>query len=256
MGEQPPYPYISDISDDLIAIHNEVKTFSVFINNASQRKYADNHLPLSRATFQKLHGESIALHKAIFDICSIGWAHIAGITLRSLYDILITLYLVGETDHEYRAFKYFYWEFIKDGDFKDKDEFDKGYLLLSDTDKTRITQYIKEGKKRNYWFNPEYNSPSDAINRTVGNDKNDVGIYHVLSGISHGGHIGIGFFRDEHDELQLQPKSNPKSAKLVVASSISKILGICRLRIQFEMPELSQIYEEIYAKFLKAKDSL
>jgi Family of unknown function (DUF5677) len=243
-------PYISDILPELLILNDEILKLCELIINISSENYNEKNFPLSRGVFERLHYEAISMHKGIIEICSFGRSNLAGILLRTPYDLLITLYVIAEKDNEYRAFKYLFWELLKNEISEETAGYSKAIAHLSDKDKSRAIEYIDKRDYRNYWFNPDFNAPTDVIKKRATATNDLFSLYRMLSNISHGGYMGIKVFKDNDDKPNINPISSPKSANLVVLTSGRLLLEICHLRIQYEALGIDSVYSKIMSKYI------
>ncbi len=253
-----------DIPPALLLFHKKVVAFSEFLQQAAETKYNSAKMrPISHQATFRIHSWAIVLHKAIRDNCLIGWAQVSGVLLRALLDCFINIGLIGEKDHDLRAFSFFYhYQLSRQNDTSiRKDERDRmrteiqpGWDLLEKDDQTRIHGLISAGKLGGgYWYSHEFRSPADVLKRRATTPDIRTA-YNYLSGASHGGHVSSNLFLDEPDDYTIEPLKNPKSAALAIAYSSRFLLEICRVRVHHEIPELQDEVEGLVKEILGLKE--
>lgn len=172
-----------------------------------------------------------------------------------MLDVLATMLVIRDTDHEYRAFKYLYFHYIKtyckqesstDEKLMAWDILQKGLRVENDIDlEKRIKEFMENKQIGLYWYCPEYKNPSDVFNKLTAQNSGLVDIYKMYSGPVHSGNIGISLHLDEPDKIDIKPRSNPKSARLAVLQSCRLLLETNLLRNEFEKLGLREIYYKL-----------
>ncbi len=253
-----------DIPPALLLFHKNVVAFSEFLQQAAEKKYNSAKMrPISHGATFRIHSWAIVLHKAIRDNCLIGWAQVSGVLLRALLDCFINIGLIGEKDHDLRAFSFFYHYELsrlrdtsirKDERDRTRTEIQPGLDRLEKDDQTRILDLISAGKLGGaYWYSHEFRSPADVLKR-ITTEPDIRTAYNYLSGASHGGHVSSNLFLDEPDNYPIEPLKNPKSAALAIAYSSRFLLEICRVRVHHEIPELQDVVEGLVKEILGLKE--
>lgn len=248
-----------DIPKELLEFHNKLLAFSEFLQIEGEKKYAGVKMrPISHGAAFRIHTGAIVLHKAILDNCFIGWAQVTAVLLRSLLDSLINIGLIGEKDHDLRAFFFFYhYQLSKlmDSSVPKEEkailwaEMKLGLNLLNSEDQKKINDMIASNKVGGaYWFSFEYRSPSEVIVKIMNPQIRTS--YNFLSGAAHGGHVTSNLFLDEPDKHGIDPRRNPKSAALAVIYSCRFLLEICRVRVYHEQPEGRGAIGDLVKEFL------
>ncbi len=107
-----------------------------------------------------------------------------------------------------------------------------------------------------YWFNPEYNSPIVILRKLTEQSFGLDWMYKVYSAASHGGHVASNIFLEQPDEIDINPRSNPKGAKLAVIASCRYLLYICILRNKFEHLGLGKEYSKLWKQLNSFKSQI
>lgn len=253
-----------DIPPTLLLFHKKVVAFSEFLQQAAENKYSSaKKRRFSHGATFRIHSWAIVLHKAIRDNCLIGWAQVSGVLLRALLDCSINIGLIGEKDHDLRAFCFLYHDQLsrrrdtsirKDERDRMRTEIQQGLDRLEKDDQKRILDLISANKLGSaYWYSHEFRSPADVLKR-IATTPEICTAYKYLSGASHGGHVTSNLFLDEPDDYTIEPLKNPKSAVLAIAYSSRLLLEICRVRVHYEILELQDVVEELSNELLGLKE--
>lgn len=247
-----------DIPKQLLDFHTKIVAFSEFLQEEGEKKFAGVKMrPISHGATFRIHTWAIVLHKAVRDNCLIGWAQVTGVLLRSLLDCVINIGLIGEKDHDLRAFCFFYhYQLSRLVDSSvpkiEKEalrkEMQAGLDLLTKPDQAIVERLIATKKAGGpYWFSYEYRSPSEVIKAIMNPQIRTA--YGFLSGAAHGGHVTSNLFLDAPDTPGIDPRKNPKSAALAVIYSCRFLLEICHVRVHHEQPEGKGAIDDLKKEF-------
>ncbi|MFH1367694.1 MAG: DUF5677 domain-containing protein [Elusimicrobiota bacterium] len=245
--------------------HGRVVGFSRYINLVSKLKdkYIKNNR-LSRGAFFKLHAWQIVLHKAILSLCEEGWAQTSGILSRTMLDTMATMLVIGEKEHEYRAFKYYAFEDLKiinsgsvsdDERSKIEDNLEITIKELTPEDRSKVKDYIEGKKYGNYWFCPDYTNINSVFDKLTEKESDLYFKYRLYSGVSHGSHVGTNIGLDQPDTIGIDPQPNKESSKRAIYDSSRLLLETCLIRNEFEKLGQRDVYYYLLEEYLKFKDS-
>lgn len=259
------------VLDNLIQIHEDLIEFGSKIQKESVRKFEEReHIESNvHAVFHKVIAYAITLHRAVLLLCREGWTHITPILLRTILDCSANCLAIIHNQHpEYMAFKYFYYEnirILKDNNYPNKInkmniiKIEKG---LSDIRNIKarekaedfLRSILKKEKIGIFWFKPEEKSYSSII-RKYGNDKLKY-IYGILSMAIHGSHLGLFFFKDNPDDININPSENPKKTNIAVLTSCRLLLELLNIRIVYENLRFGDEYNSFVERILSFENEL
>jgi len=250
------------ILENIIKLHEDLIEFSSKLQAASANKMHDeSHIEANVYTaFYKIIAYAVTLHRAILSFCEAGWTHISAILLRTIMECSANcLAIINNEFPEYMAFKYLYhpyFQFFRDDGYpenkreKAKIDIEQGIDNLKDEIvKQKARHYIDSDRIDIFWFRPEERGVSAIINN-YGSDELKY-VYGTYSMSAHAGHLGMFLFKDNPDEININPSENPRKTKLALIESCKWLLELLYIRNVFEDlgfdSEFSDFFERIEA---------
>ncbi len=222
--------------------HEIALNLSVKCQEQSAEKPKTQPGDIIRSALGIIHHDALIQHRAIKVVVLEGWSS-AGIGMvRTSLDLLVSAYaILNSSDLYLSAFRYFFSSHralsrdqSNDSEFRSwhrKDLADR-IAQLPEKDREPAKNFLKE-PDRSYWFAPEWPNPSAVLEKhgLPGYDS----VYRQISAGAHGGFLGLRVFRDESDEININPRL-PVGYKgfAVMIASTRIIFELCRLRIDHE----------------------
>jgi hypothetical protein len=249
------------LSVDLATKHNVVVAYGVHIHKDAEAKHAKTgNAPLSHEALSNLHRTAIVNHRAVRALCEAGWTPTTPTMIRTLLDILVSVYAVTykPADSEYMGFKYLSHSFIEvmsDPDSApdlvtaDTAEVDKGKSRLAPADIKRADALIASYKVKTppYWYWPEFPSPGVAIDQRMPRNRD---LWRRFCGSTHGAFIESLLFGDAPDNAGIDPEENPISTCHAIVASSRLLLDISFKRGHFEGVTDEDEYKHIVRTFI------
>jgi hypothetical protein len=249
------------IPENISKLHKDLIEFSSEMQAASAKKM-ENESRIGAnvyAAFYKIIAYGVTLHRAILSLCEAGWTHISAILLRTILECSANcLAIVNNEFPEYMAFKYLYHPYLQifrdDGYPDDKREkakidIEQGIKNLKDeTIKRKATQYINLNKINVFWFNPEEKGVSTIINNY--GDSELKFTYGALSMSAHAGHLGMFLFKNNSDDIDINPTENPRKTKGALVASCRWLLELLRIRNVYEELGFDSEYKQFLERIL------
>ncbi len=220
-----------------------------------------NHIGANVYTvFYKGIANAITLHRALLTLCESGWTQVTAILLRTIMECSANcLAIINNQFPEYMAFKYIYhpWiQIIRDDNYpknirdKAKTDLDQGIENLKDEAlKKKAIDYAFSEKLNIFWFKPEESGVSSII-KEYGSDELKF-VYGSLSMSAHAGHLGMNLFKDDSDDIGIDPSDNPKKNKLSLLLSCRLLLELLYIRNVAEKLGYDSKYHEFLDKILE-----
>ncbi|MDD4183192.1 MAG: DUF5677 domain-containing protein [Candidatus Omnitrophica bacterium] len=253
--------------------YNKVFNFTIKTNKASFEKYnppshlANNSI-LSRGCLYVIGERAVILHRSVFSLCEDGWVSVTPVILRSLLECFTNSVAIVNKDSEYMAFKYYAHDFLNSLLDQDFDNYTKEFNTkqidfqlqrLNQQDRDRAEKYksefMKNGKPRNYWYKPEYESVGDIFKVCNDKDSEWYKVYKNLSMSIHSSFIGSNIFKDQPDKKDINPREDLESTMLALVSSSRSLLEITNVRQQFEKLNLDSEVNQLIAELLTLNES-
>lgn len=245
-------------------LHEEIISFGSEMQSKSSIKLEqESHIPNNvQAFFYKINAYGIILHRAIKTLCESGWTHVTPCLLRTIMECSANcLAIINNEYPEYMAFKYFYKEYVKilrdertSDPLKEKNLIDinQGIEHIADlTAKEKANRFVAEGNVNRFWFKPEEAGVSNIIEDY--GSRNLIGLYGDLSMSVHAGHLGLFLFKDDPDDIEINPCENPRGTKLVIPLSCRLLLELLLIRNSYEKLGLDSEYERLYERLMSFK---
>jgi len=242
----------------IIGIHKDLVKFYSEVQESSETKRGNEHHieDIVYVAIDKLMADAVNIHQAILTLCDGGWAHIAPILLRTMMECIANcLAIINNKPPEYMAFKYCCrssFQISKDNTFPEnrrrnaKETIKQWINMLKDKKaKQKAVQYIESGKLYRFWFCPEESGVSAILDKYGSNDLKFV--YGGLSISTHAGYLGLSLFKDNPDDITINPIVNPIKTKSSLVISCRLLLELLFIRNDYE--KLGHDFE--YNKFLE-----
>jgi len=209
--------------------------------------------------FYKSMAYAITPHRAMKSLCEDGWAHVSPNLLRTLLEASANCLAVVKNEYpEYMAFKYLYHQYIESmrdnrtsEELKEKarKEIEMGLKKISNKEEiSKAEEFISRDRIYIFWFQPEKNGVGAIINEYGGEDMRF--IYKILSMSVHAGHFGLFFFREDSDDINIEPSENPKKAEIVLMASNRYLLEFFNIRNQSEGLGFDSEYQDFLNRIL------
>jgi hypothetical protein len=253
------------VYEDILQLHEDLVDFGSTIQSVSAKKMEnESHVEANVYTaFYKIFANAITLHRSILSLCEAGWTHITAILVRTILECSANcLAIVNNELPEYMAFKFLYHPFIqivKDTKFpeekrgKAKIELEQGINNLKDkTIRQKATEFKNIDKLDVFWFKPEENGVSSIIDKYGGGELKF--LYGSLSMSTHAGHLGMFLFKDNSDDININPVENPEKTKLVLLLSCRLLLELFYIRIVYEELDFITDYDNFFKRILAFED--
>lgn len=250
-----------EINEKIIQLHEDLIGFGSEIQAKSAKEMeGKNHISENiYIVFYKSMANAITLHRAIKSLCEDGWAHVSPILLRTLLESSANcLAVVNHKFSEYMAFKYLYHPSIaslRDNRISENlkeeanREIEQGISKISNQEEVEEARKLISNKKSYiFWFQPEKNTVSSIIDEYGGEDMKY--IYKIFSTSVHAGHFGMFFFRENSDDININPSENPKKAEIALMSSNRYLLEFFYIRNQSEDLGFESKYKEFLDRIL------
>jgi len=238
-AEKKGHPWPLD--DELHKLHEIVIHYSIEVQRSSARlQEARPHV--SYLALANLQMRAITIHRSIRTLCEAGWTPVTVILIRTLLDIYVNCLGIAivQEDSEFMAFRFLFafqlgrvndTTLPKEVRRRHLAEIEQAILKLPSGDQARATALLSDSTRKNYWFQPEFSSPSELLKRTEGEMPF---LYRTFSGSAHGGIVGLSLLDDDPDKPDINPKNHPRTTALAIAGSSRLLLEISFLRDQIE----------------------
>jgi hypothetical protein len=247
-GKGPPWI----VGEELAHLHDAAIDYAVTVHQrATEINLHDPHI--SYQALAILHMRAVTIHRAILNLCELGWTPVASILIRTLLDLyanVIAIGMVPENVH-FMAFRYLCHHQLvrlhdttvsKEQRAQITKEMEIALPGLPREDAERVRLLLKEYPRKNYWYQPEFASPSAILGQTKGEM---AFIYRAFSGSVHGGVVGLGFLDGKPDEFDINPREHPRRTPLAIAMSSRLLLEITLLRDGSEDTKQGEMYSHI-----------
>jgi hypothetical protein len=256
------HPNYLQAMPQVLAIHQEAADFAVFVNeeiataNGGVLRY-----PLCGTALYSTAADQLSLHRAIRDLCDHGWAAETLVLVRTMLDIYLSVLVLVERESEadFRGVKYTHG-FLKAIYINKnstpaeranaKEQILEVIARAPAGIKEQLKSYFFKETLGAYWYCPDYNRPSDILSKlSTGN----MGIlYDYFSGAVHGSYMGLRILKDKPDEINPNPRADPRAQNLSLSISTRLLLESTYLRDLFENAASARsIEEEIVARLTK-----
>jgi uncharacterized protein DUF5677 len=241
----PPW----SISKELENLHDAAIEYAVKVHRiATEMQVKDPHI--SYQALAILHMRAVTIHRAIRDLCELGWTPVTSILIRTLLDLyanVVAIAIVPE-NVQFMAFRYLTHHRLarlndttvnKEEKGKIRTEAEAALSQIPKTDAERIRKLLDDYPRKGYWYQPEFASPTSLLNQTKGEM---AFIYRVFSGSVHGGMVGLGFLDDDPDEFDINHREHPRRTPLAIAMSSRLLLETTFLRDCSEKTNRNELY--------------
>jgi hypothetical protein len=256
----PVYEILAEIHEDLVDFSSRIQAAS------SHRMENENHIGANvYASLYKMTAYATTLHRAILLLCESGWTHVNAILLRTIMECSTNcLAIVNNELPEYMAFKYIYYSYLQifnDNSFPERrrdvamNDVEEGYNNLTDeTIKQKARQYIDSDRLDIFWFKPDERSISSIIS-SYGSDELKF-MYGALSLSAHAGHLGMFMFKDNPDEIVINPTDNPRKTNEVLVMSCRLLSELINIRNESEGLGFNSEYDSFIERILATENEV
>ena len=210
-------------------IHELADGYAAGVFEAGERYLGAPHpSPTAGSALHNLTCESLILHRALQSLCDKGWAATSSLLMRTQLEVLIASGVIWRAGdgRDLMAFRYMYAHMkgaLRDPETPEaarqelKTLIEEGVKRLPKEVQQAGHNWIFNETTRQYWYQPDYQRPTDAIKETMRPDL--AAVYKVLSGPIHAGFAGLRLFRDDPDIVLPIPRPDLRSE--------SRALAIC-----------------------------
>lgn len=212
--------------------HRRVIDLAVSTQQRSVEKYASAPNSIVRDGFFVLVHDAVCAHRALAAVIDAGWPGPGATMARILMDQTVSAIAISNSQSpEMAAFRYLYGglrRHQRDQAFPASDrramfgQIRRRLALFTPQQRSEAAQVLRE-RDRQYWFNPEFKSPADVIDRFAVPGLRWV--YLQLSGTAHGSFFGMRLFRENPDAISINPEPPGRRALAL------DLLG-CRLLLE------------------------
>lgn len=192
----------------------------------SVKKFGNAAEDILRAAFFVLTHDAVCVHRATVALIDAGWSGPAAALFRTLMDLSVSSIALGNSKNpRLAAFRYLYAGLrrqARDEALPAKarrqmfDQIRQRLRTLPSELREQAIQVIKD-RDRPYWFAPEWPSPSGVIAEFGRDDLKWT--YMQASAAAHGTFLGMRLFRDNPDDIDINPRPlGPRAFSLDLAS--------------------------------------
>jgi len=256
-----------EINEKIIQLHEDLIGFGSNIQ-AKSAKRMEEKIHINENIYivlNKSMAYAITLHRAMKSLCEDGWAHVSPILLRTLLESSANCLAVDKDEYpEYMAFKFLYHPYVKSlRENRTSDELREearreialGLEKISNEEEiAKAEEFISWDRIPIFWFQPEKNSVTSIINEYGGEEMKF--IYKILSSSVHAGHFGMFLFREDSDDININPAENPKKAEFVLMASNRYLLEFYNIRNQTEGLEFDEEYQDFLDRILSLETEI
>lgn len=255
------------ILENIIKLHEDLIDFGSRVQTASATKIdREYHIGANvYSVFYKISAYAITIHRAVLTLCESGWTHVTAVLLRTIMECSVNcLAIVNNEFPEYMAFKYLYQptiQIMRDDNYpedkrdKAKIEIEDAFENLNDaTLKQKAVDYVNSDRIDYFWFKPEEGSVSSIIN-DYGSEELKF-FYGSLSMSAHAGHLGLFLFKDDPDDININPSENPKKSKFAIVTSCRLLLELSYIRNAYEDLGYDSEYNELLERILSFEEEV
>lgn len=244
-------------NEEVVELHSQISRFAIVVARdvAQEHREANGDLA-SNDALSYIAISSIELHEAIMTLCSNGRASVTPIILRTMLDLLANILVIVNAkgdEIELMAFRYMRG-FLKAVDFtKDsKKEIDGVIRKLPEAIQGRAKDFIFQGKKRSYWYKPEYKDAKSIIDGFAVPSNDYAYLYDNFSAASHGGILGLNLYKDSpEEEIHPNPRADNMSQNRALLACSRFMLDIFGTYAQFmgSSADADKIYVSLEESF-------
>jgi hypothetical protein len=261
MNNKEEHFLVADIK--ILEFYDKVQGFALQVNNAVLDKNKGRHpKPTAAGALWSISADIFTLHRSMLSLCSDGWAMACPIILRTMLELLMSITVITKKsdESEYFGFKYLYSAFkmmLNDSECSEEEKIhsrkaiQEGLKKLPDSIREKAKKFIFQQKPGAFWYAPEFASPTAIFEQ---GDQHDIKyLYKLLSGASHGGFLGLRYFKGFPDAIHPNPRADTRSQNFVFALSSRIMLESFYFIGKFGGVPLKQRYEELFKEFVSLK---
>jgi len=245
------------LPDDLSRFHSDALAYACVVQNTIAAHGGCQ--TMSSEALNVLEWNAVLTHRAVRSLCEEGWTPITGILNRTLLDIFANCIAVCDVREraDYMGFKFFsefYRKWLLDPGITnpERDEANAALEMLVErlpaAEQPRARELVGENRPRPYWFQPEYETPSQVLARA----QHDIRpIYKMLSGITHGGYSMKILSNDDPRSEDIEPREHPRNIPKAIAACSRLLMEVCYVRDQWDNHGAGiEIYKELLPRLL------
>jgi hypothetical protein len=126
--------------------------------------------------------------------------------------------------------------------------------LKNETVKQKAIKYVNSDRLYIFWFKTEESSVSSIVDNYGSGELKFV--YGSLSMSAHAGHLGMLLFKDNPDDISIDPSENPKKTKFAIIASCRLLLELLYIRIVYEKLGYDTEYDDFLKRILAFEDEV
>lgn len=254
-----------NIQKDIIKLHDDLVEYASKIQSTSASKFkSEKHIPQHVYTaFCRINAFGIILHRAVKTLCEEGWTQVSPLLLRTIMECSANCLAIIRNDFpEYMAFRYLYFEYVSrfrdkntPASLKEKAKIDiaKGLESIEDsTAKEKAERFVSRDKLKTFWFQQKKETVSKIIELYGSAELREN--YGFLSMSVHAGHFGMFLFKDDPDDIDINPCENPRNTIAAILYSSRMLLELLMIRNTYEELGLDSEYERLYERIMSHRN--
>lgn len=249
---------------EILVLHDELVDFGSAVQHISNQLYKERkHINLLFFDLgTKIGSYIVTLHRASRTLVEAGWAHTTPLLLRGMLESTVNyLTVLNNAQPEYMAFRFFTHDYFRvlvdpeaQSSIKEKARSDIDYCLslVNDSDahreaEERIASVLRAGTIETFWFSPARVKDCILGVADPAVKKDLLSIYNKLSMSIHGTYMGMVMFKDNPNDFDINPSSNPQRGAGALLISIKLLIEFLVSRCKIEglglEPEYSKLLE-------------
>jgi len=252
---------------DIFVLHDDLVDFGSAVQSISNQLYKERkHINLlSFDLGTKIGSYIVTLHRANRTLVEAGWAHTTPLLLRAMLESTVNyLTVLNNAQPEYMAFRFFTHDYFRvlvdpeaQSSIKEKARSDIDYCLslVNASNEHReaeehIATILREGTIRTFWFSPDKNTVKDCILGVADPAVREalLFVYKILSLSIHGTHMGMVMFKDNPNDFDINPNSNPQRGAGALLISIKLLIEFLVSRCEVERLGLESDYTRLFER--------
>lgn len=238
---------------EALRLHRAAGFYAELTHHEHGTRYVDDEPSPTASALDVISHDCARLHRAIAMICMSGYSCTAAILARTQMDLMIETMVItlDENKSDLMAYKYLYFASKKGINeeahpLAERERAKRtcidGLQLLPEELREDAKKFVFHEKLGSYWYASKYKSPKEVLKQYMPGWED---IYDGLSGAAHGGYIGMRSFRDQPDELGLEPRKPGLAAQRILTFSARFMLDQTLYRAHFLKLDAQQEYEKL-----------
>jgi hypothetical protein len=217
--------------------HNPAIELATAAHEQSIVRFRGQPNDIRRDAFFVLSHDAIVVHRAIGSLADAGWSGPGGALLRTLMDMNVSaLALAQSAEPSLAAFRFLYSGFRRHWRSQHLDRAARQHMfaqirqrldLLPADQRAEAMRAVKD-RDRPYWFAPEWPKPSALIDQFGSAEL--VWVYQQLSAAAHGTFLGSRLYRENPDDMGINPEPRGPRALTLDFSSCRFLVEVVRIR--------------------------